>query len=389
MANHDEVTYLKLFSNFLKIGATAFGGFMALISIIHKQFSEREKLIDNETILNGISLASVLPGPMAVNVVAFVGYRLKGIKGALISMLAVLVPSVILIMVLSHIYFQYGSLPAFERFFSGVLPAVCAIIFSVAINMSHKNIKDPWQIAICLVAGLTLLLLRNFYVTLLIIVGSGLLGNLIYKANKQDVSKIDTSINKLLTGFIQIIKHHIVTLLVIIVFLVMFFFIPSIVENETLKNNSNLFFTFSGVSVTLFGGGYVFIPMLQELVVNQLNWVNEKDFIDGIALGQITPGPIMISATLGIFLPPALLMIVMSRSLDYFKETPTIKRAFKTIHPAVIGMIFTAIVIIGRSVELNWTTLCIFVAVFIFAFMFKVNVIILIPLAGLIGLMLG
>jgi len=213
------------------------------------------------------------------------------------------------------------------------------------------------------------------------------------------------SVRVFIREMFELLKRYLLPILVIIFLLLLFFVMPSLIENETLRLNSRLFFTFSGVSVTLFGGGYVFIPMLQELVVNQLNWVSEKEFIDGIALGQITPGPIMISATfigykvagwtgaisatIGIFLPPALLMIFISRSLDYFKNTPAVTRAFRMIHPAVIGMIFAALIIIGRSFEINWLTICIFGAVFILAYRFKVNVILLIPLSGLVGLLFG
>src|SRR3954471_24954910 len=88
---------LSLFLDFLKIGATAFGGFMALISVVQHQIVDRRKLLPQSEMLDGISLATVLPGPVAVNVVAYVGYRLRGRLGALICAAGVILPSFILI----------------------------------------------------------------------------------------------------------------------------------------------------------------------------------------------------------------------------------------------------------------------------------------------------
>ena len=154
-----------LFFTLLKIGAISWGGFMALISVVQKEFTEKKKLISNENILDGIALASILPGPMAFNVVSFLGYKLNGLKGAFISMLAILLPSFFLMILLSWLYFSYGQLPALNSFFMGVLPAIAAIIFSVAFEMSKKNIKDPYQGLIASGAVIILLFIKSFVTT--------------------------------------------------------------------------------------------------------------------------------------------------------------------------------------------------------------------------------
>ncbi len=93
MSKGDMKISKYLLLNFLKIGATSFGGFLAMVSVVQDQMVTRDKIIKNEVILDGISLASVLPGPLAVNVVTYIGYQLNGIKGALLSMMAVILPS--------------------------------------------------------------------------------------------------------------------------------------------------------------------------------------------------------------------------------------------------------------------------------------------------------
>ncbi len=172
--NKTSLSYL--FFTLLKIGAISWGGFMALISVVQKEFTEKKKLISNENILDGIALASILPGPMAFNVVTFLGYKLNGLKGAFISMLAILLPSFVLMIILSWLYFSFGQLPALNSFFMGVLPAIAAIIFSVAFEMSEKNIKDPYQGLIASGAFIILNFIIYFYITLLIMVFSAFLG---------------------------------------------------------------------------------------------------------------------------------------------------------------------------------------------------------------------
>jgi chromate transporter len=158
------------------------------------------------------------------------------------------------------------------------------------------------------------------------------------------------------------------------------------------------------VSLTLFGGGYVFIPMLQQLIVDQLNWLDAREFADGIALGQVTPGPIMITAafvgyklagiagaavaTVAMFLPPALLMIFVSGILDNLKSNRRVLAAFYGLRPAVIGMIASAAWALARTAPQDLRALIIGLVVFFMITRFKITVAYLIPLSGVAGYLL-
>lgn len=401
MEKQQETTLKYLFFTFLKIGAISWGGFMALISVVQTQLVEKDKVVADEVILDSISLASVLPGPLAFNVVAYLGYHLRGVKGALISMIAILLPSFFLILILAYIYFIYDQLPAFNNFFLGVLPAVAAIIISVAINMTLKNIKDYRQVIILIFSGLCLVFFRSFYTTLFIMAIGGITGYLFYKnsvSTHTQTSFANTSLK---------FKNIILVSVSIIAIVAFIWFLPVIFRGDnsgvaTLVRDISL--TFSGMSLTLFGGGYVIIPAIQEVVVEGLNWLTTKEFADAIAMGQITPGPIFISATfigykvggivgaiaatLAIFFPPAFLMIFCSRFIPQIKQSNTISAIFKGLRPAVIGMIFAAAYTIGRDVEIQWPTLLIFIGVLVLSIKFKVNVVYLIPISGLTGMIL-
>lgn len=154
----------------------------------------------------------------------------------------------------------------------------------------------------------------------------------------------------------------------------------------------------------LFGGGYVFIPMIQEIVVNNYHWVTQTQFSNAIAMGQITPGPILISAafigyvvkgflgaivaTVGIFFPPALLMVTLSDVLETIKSSVTIQAALKGIRPAVIGMIFFAAIVVAQTAQIHWLSLAIFIGAIVAILRFKIDVVLIIPVAGLFGLLL-
>ena len=165
-----------------------------------------------------------------------------------------------------------------------------------------------------------------------------------------------------------------------------------------------LMVVFSGMSLTLFGSGYVFIPAIQETVVQNLHWLSVREFADGIAIGQITPGPILISATfigykvagiwgafvatVAIFLPSGILMIAGSHFLEKFKKSNLVKSIFMGLRPAVIGMIFAASFTIGQNIEINWQSIVIFLIIFLIHFKYNVNAAILIPASGILGIIL-
>jgi len=385
-----------LFWTFLKIGSTAFGGFMALISVVQDYMVNRKKLLSDTEILNGISLATILPGPVAVNVVAYTGYRINGITGAVICTTAVILPSFLLILLLSHLYFTWGEIPAVNNVFKGFIPAVAAIIIAATLNMGKKTLKGKSEYIIAISALLLLTFAGGFYNTIAIIITSGLAGLLLLKnvSNIKNNTTPRTAPDKK-----QAFPKSILAFLALPLAAMA---LPLVKTGSAIT--ANLFITFAGMSVLLFGGGFVFIPMIQEIVVDTYGWVTNKEFIDGIALGQITPGPILISATfigykmagvfgaiaatIGIFLPPAMLMLFCTHFLDKLKESSSINAVLAGIRCGVIGMIAAAAIVVIQSAEQNWISAGIFVAALLSLLQFKLEVAWIIPVSGLIGFLL-
>ena len=384
---------------FFKIGTFSFGGYMALISVLQKQLIEEDKKMDNQVLLDGVSLASILPGPLAVNTVGYVGYQLRGFWGGLLSMFAVTLPCFLMVLLFSVFYFQYGQLQLFRTFISWVMPAIVVIILMVTVNMSKKHLKGASHIVLTIVAFAASQWLSGVLATLVVMLVGAVFGFLFFRNNKEHVVAVDLSVTNN-----HLIRNMAVLVTAIAVLVLALFLFQT---QSVWSNNLEVFFTFSSMSLTLFGGGYVIIPIIQEIIVESMEWLSLTEFNTALAISQITPGPILISATfigykvagilgaclatLGIFLPSGLLMIVCSHWLVRYKENKNIKGIFEGLRPVVIGLILSAAFTIARDVLTDPQALISFVLLFVVGLWFKLSTPLLMLSAisfGLIGFLL-
>lgn len=384
-----------IFFTFLKLGATAFGGYMSLVAIVQKQLVEIDKKMKEEDLLDGISLTSVLPGPVAVNTIAYVGYLLRGIPGAIAAFAGIVLPSFFLVILLSWLYFTYVNIPAVKNIFSGIAPTITALIVTVAIGMARKTIKVPAQWVICLLAATLLIFIGGFTTTFLIIIGSGIAGYFLF--HQQQGKERLSNEEKLLFGSRQWIISGVVLLLLLCVLLFGG-------QYPGAPKNIQIISTFSGISLTLFGGGYVVIPALHELFVENLGWLTSAEFADGIAIGQITPGPIFITATfigykvagimgallatIAMFTPPMVLTVLLSRFVKTLNQSTLVKAAMKAVRAAVIGMIFASAVTIGQTISVSIVSVAIFLVAFYISFKYTISPVYLIIGSGVAGFVL-
>lgn len=340
---------------FLYLGVTAFGGYTALVAMVRKKLVEEDKILEDRLIMDSITLASILPGPLAVNITTYIGFYLRGWPGALLSMTSVLFPSVLFMILLAEFHDVYNGIPQVEKFLLGVLPVIASIILSVAYKMSRKNIKHSWQWIVFGVVLVTSFFFRGYFVFLAVLLSAGTTGGILGK----EVQKF-TSV-----GMSGRIKSAILGTLVIVLLLTIIGVLFN-VEGTVLT-------TFAQVSLTLFGGGYVMVPVLFDIVVQQNAWLTDLEFSKAIAFGQITPGPILVSATfvgyrvaglmgavsgtLGIFLPAALLMIVVGVCYESISRYSIIHRVLSGISPAIIAYITFSVSLIVPLSELDWFAL--------------------------------
>jgi chromate transporter len=140
----------RLALSFLRIGATGFGGPMALIALMQERLVERDKAISPEDFSEGVAIGQILPGPIAVDCATHIGYRLRGLLGALVTTGALIAPPFVAMLILTPIYLEYGTIPQADGFFRGVRAAVVAVIGAACVRMGEKSLRGavPWTLGV-------------------------------------------------------------------------------------------------------------------------------------------------------------------------------------------------------------------------------------------------
>jgi chromate transporter len=393
---------LKLiFWTFLKIGSTAFGGLMSLIAVVENVIVERMRWLTHEDILDGISIATCVPGAISVNVIAYVGYRLRKGWGTFIGLVGVTLPSFALIVGLAIAYFHLGQLPTVNKIFSGFIPATAAIIVSTAWNMSRKEIKGWREACFALAAIFLAIKVGGAYTTFLTIFASGVIGYFAFGKRNKERSSQKQRFTQLKIAIDWKSKLGIALLLLLCLSLA--YLAPLRIFEEYILVSLSV--TFAGIGVMLFGGAYVGIPLIQQIVVEHHHWLTSQEFAYAIAAGQITPGPIILSAafigykvggilgalaaTVGIYTPPALWMVAGAQILASLKNSPQIQAALHGVRSAVIGTIFAAAWVVGTTAPPDLISILIFVAALFALVGLRVGFGWIIPVAGLVGLFWG
>lgn len=180
--------YLQLFLTFFKVGAFVFGGGFAMIPIIEREVVTNKKWVSEEDFIDMIAVTQSAPGPVAVNSAVFIGYKLKGLPGALVALLGTVLPSFTIILIFAIFVASQGDKETLKNFFTGVRPAVAALIFGAGLKMGKKVIHSSFALIISILTLVTLFFLR-LHPIILIILGA-LTGILYYRfAPSNDGSK--------------------------------------------------------------------------------------------------------------------------------------------------------------------------------------------------------
>ncbi len=333
----------RLLLAFLKIGGIGFGGGMAVLALMEEEFVRKRRLLPLDEFVSSVGLGQVL-GSFAVNVAIFIGYRLFGVAGALLSAGAFLAPSVAMVILLSDLYFRYHAVPALQSTVAGLAPVVIALILSAAWSIG-KNVLRSWPAILigmgALAAGVSHL---N---TVWVLLAAGVAGFLLpARATAHNLPPLpekpaERSAGKLL-----------------------FLALP------VAAPMSSIIVTFFKIGLVFFGGGFVLVPVLHHRLVIQLGWLKPQEFLDGVAISNLTPGPIAVLATfagyhlagaagalvatVSLFAPGILLMLAISHQYARFRGDQRAQRFLAGVNPAVAGLILSAALLLGRGALISW-----------------------------------
>ncbi|MBC2578781.1 chromate efflux transporter [Clostridium sp. DJ247] len=357
----------EILNYFLKIGLIGFGGPMAHIAMMDSELVEKRKWSTKDEFLDGLAVCNLLPGPASTQLGIYMGYLRGGILGGTLAGIAFILPAFIIITLLSYVYFKFGKIPSINGILYGINAVVIALISSSLLNMYKKTIISKAQFIIFILTTIAITFFKvNMIVAMLM---AGIAGILIYSTPSKNRNKM-FSIALPLT------------------------FLPLL---------SNLFLFFIKVGSFIYGGGLVIIPFIEKEVVNKLGWLTQNEFLVGIALGQVTPGPVVITAafigykvfgfigalvsTIAIFLPSFVFILLAAPYLKRLKDIPWIKAALKGINAAVIGSILSSIISLIPAAIIDVPTLLIALIGLISIVKYKVNVFWCVGVSGLLGLM--
>ena len=341
-----------LLKRFLKIGATAYGG-PAIAGEIKRVIVKESRWISEPEFLQGMAFCQMLPGATWVMLSTYIGYTLRGIWGAFICAAAFVLPAFTLILILSFLYFRWGDLWLIQSLFKGLGPVVVALVLNAFITFG-RSILRGWKVMLIAILSFAGFILRwNIVLVFFLAAGLALLLRETKGENKliQDSEAPRAPRNKADFQFLGGLA-----------FLIALLFFISYLFHDPLFH---LCLSLSKVGALAFGGGFTVIALIQYDVVEKFRWVTTKEFLDGIAMGQVTPGPVMITATFlgyklagfwGAFMatiagfsPPFFIITLLMPYYDRLKRMPTIQTMEQGILGSFIGMLGLVLVDFGRA----------------------------------------
>lgn len=416
----------------LKLGFISFGGPAGQIAIMHEYLVEKKKWISDSRFLHALNYCMILPGPEAQQLAIYTGWLLNGFYGGLAAGVLFVLPSMFILLALSLIYVSFGNLPWIYAMFNGLKPAVVAIVILAIIKIGKRSLVRPFHYFIAAAAFVSIYFLNISFP--IIILCSILIAFVIQKIfpqffqqNKQVAEKINADENEYyinqnkISPEIRFIPQRFIKQLVagillwLIPFLLFYFF-----NNEfSFWKLITLFFT--KAALVTFGGAYAVLPYVAQVSVEQYHWLSKLQMIDGLALGETTPGPLimvlsfvgflagyhhysgsllmgsiaLITTTFYTFLPCFIFIFIGAPIIERTHQNKKIKNILSVVTAAVVGVILNLTVYLGKAViflnqfslqSVNYIMLSWIVISFFTMYKFKIGMILWIGISAVFGL---
>jgi len=343
----------EIFSTFLELGLIAFGGPAAHMALFHKKIVDEKKWMDENHYLDLIAATALIPGPNSTEMAIHCGYHRGGIGGLFLSGVGFILPASLITGFACWLYLKGSHLPNLNDYLFGVRVIVVVIIFQAFLKLRSKAIKSPSK---WLTSGLALLFSLLSFGEIFSLILSTLVGLILLEP----------------------------------------------IKNKFQAELGSFFLIFLKIGSVLFGSGYVLIAYLQDELVFKRSLLTLEQLSDAIAIGQFTPGPVLstatfigglihgfwgaLLATIGIFLPSFIFVLILNPLIPKMRSIPWISKSLDHLNAASLGLIAYACWILGRSFLFQWQGLLLLTLGLITIFYFKkINTMLLVLGASLIG----
>ena len=363
----------ELVAYFLRLGLLGFGGPVALVGQMERELVADKKWLTKDEMREAIAICQSLPGPLAIQVGIYISYVRAGFWGAWAGGWSFILPNFVIVAALGALYVHLGDLKPVTAIFYGVSPAVIALILHSCWRLAKLGMDDWLQWAIAAVCFLVTVALQAEVAILFL--GAGAIGMLWYGS---------------------LIRSSALPAIAVPVFAQQ---LAPVASASTL-GKLTLFFLKAGALT--FGSGLVIVPFLEQGLVREYNWLDERQFLIAVAIGMISPGPVVITATfvgylvagfwgslvstVGIFFPSFLFILIAAPLLQRHRGNANVQGFVKGAYGAAIGTILGACVLLGKIAIGDVLTAAIGLVALAVLFRWKVSNPLLIAVAGVIGL---
>lgn len=363
---------------FLRLGTFGFGGPIALAGYMQRDLVEQRRWVSRQDYVEGLALAQLAPGPLAAQLAMYLGWVRAGVLGATLVSVAFIVPSFLMVLGLSGLYLEFGGLPWMQGAFYGVGASVIAIIVRSAYKLVGLTLRQDWLLWLLFVVSAVVTAWTESEIVWVFIL-SGIV-SLFIKARPRFTPRS--------------------TALVVSWPIWLTAGLDGPASGKTLWT---LFWYFAEAGAVVFGSGLAIVPFLYGGVVTEYRWLDERQFLDAVAVAMITPGPVVITvafigylvggpvgavvAALAVFLPCYLFVIIPAPYFRRFAKNPQIKAFVDGVTAAATGAIVGAAFVLGRRAIVDAPSALIAVVTLMVLLRFrKVPEPLVIILAGVVGL---
>jgi chromate transporter len=422
-------SFSEAFRFWLKLGFISFGGPAGQISIMHQFLVDEKKWISDSRFMHGLNYCMILPGPEAQQLATYIGWLLHGVRGGLVAGFFFILPSIFILLVLSIVYVTYGKIEWVASLFYGLKPAVIAVVVLALIKIGRKSLLSMFHYVVAAGSFVAIFFFDvAFPIIILASIAIGWVAQqtfpVLFKSSKSASSndrhereyflnKFSAPVTDGLT-FKSIVSKITIAVVLGLIPILLFTFLTQDVDFWL-----SLSGFFTRAAFVTFGGAYAVLPYVAQVSVEQFGWLTEYQMIDGLALGETTPGPLIMvlvfvgfmagygnggnsiaDGTLGLlttafytFLPSFLFIFIGAPFVERTKENEKLKMVLSIITAGVVGVILNLTIYLGRAVfflsgvnSIDWFAVAWLIISFFALYKLKVNLILWIAISAFAGL---